>query len=78
MGIIQVSLHFYVVAIASINNIIIHLACITFHLHLKMSSPSLLAAHSECSLFMDGGFNFQLKVLHLFQTYWVAVELAEL
>lgn len=57
--------------------ILIHHACIAFHLHFRTSSLSQIGAHSQRSLLMGGRFNFFLKVLHLSQTNWVAVEKAE-
>lgn len=77
IAIIQFSLHFYGLALARVN-ILIHHAHIAFHLHLKMSSVSLIAAHSQRSLLMDGRFNFWLKVLHSSHTNRVVVEEAEL
>lgn len=74
----KVILHSCVPALTMHKYILIHHAHTAFHLHLKMSSVSLIAAHSQFSLLMDGKFNFQLKVLHLSQTNWVVVDAAEL
>lgn len=51
-------LHSCVPALTMHKYILIHHAHTAFHLHLKMSSVSLIAAHSQFSLLMDGKFNF--------------------